>query len=217
MSAQQESGQLVTGLKRWKMRQSCRSTSELSDGEKWICPRGCGKMYRVSSTVSIQKHTVRCSGRPGVESPRDKDDGSDASSESSLALTVVGEEKRGGNVSESKLDRPLSIMRIPAQFDGFEEDTHLGPDIDNSDNALLHQSSSSQGHTFHSLAFPDHQFIQGWEGTSLRELLRRQQLETEHLSARHSMEIVALRDGSGIVPLGSRPPFILHPSHSPQY
>ena len=54
---------LVTGLRRWKMRQSRRSAHELTEGEKWLCPWNCGKFYRSTSSKSIQKHGTTCSNR----------------------------------------------------------------------------------------------------------------------------------------------------------
>ena len=216
MSAQQESGHLVTGLRRWKMRQSSRSTLELSDGEKWLCPQGCGQVYRVSSTLSIKNHTSRCRRRRSVELKADGNFCSDDSVPSSPALAVTGENKHTEvvrtNESEDKLNHPLSLRTIPAQFDGFEEDIHLDPGMDLSGNTLPRESSSNEGASFHSLPFPGHQPIRDWEDTPLRMLLRRQQLETEHLSARHFMEIVALGEESGIATQSSTLPFGLQPS-----
>ena len=33
-----------------------RSTAELSDGERWLCPHGCGQEYRNTSSTSIGRH-----------------------------------------------------------------------------------------------------------------------------------------------------------------
>ena len=60
MSTQQESGQLVTGLRRWKKRQNCRATVDIHEDETWTCPKGCSKVYRLTSSRSIQQHLLAC-------------------------------------------------------------------------------------------------------------------------------------------------------------
>ena len=193
----------MTGLKRWKMRQSSRTTLELSDDEKWECPQGCGQVYRVSSSRSIQKHTVTCKRRSSVEPTKDADCSSDDSDDSPRALVADGEEGQQGEdlkvgQSESKLERSVSLRRMPAQFDGFQEDTQFGQDMDESGNAFLRGSSSVSISPFHTLPSSNFTSTLDWEGTPIRRLLRRQQLEIEHLSAQHFMEVVAMRDQSAI-------------------
>ena len=39
-----------------------RATMELEPYERWQCPKGCGKIYRKNSTVSIRKHVPYCQG-----------------------------------------------------------------------------------------------------------------------------------------------------------
>ena len=60
MSTQQESGLLVTGLRRWKKRQSCRAKVDIHEDETWTCPKGCSKVYRLTSSRSIQQHLLVC-------------------------------------------------------------------------------------------------------------------------------------------------------------
>ena len=60
ISEQQDSGQLHTGLRRWKMRQSPRLATELSDDDRWDCFWGCGKSYRATTIRSIQCHANTC-------------------------------------------------------------------------------------------------------------------------------------------------------------
>ena len=63
ISEQQASGQLSTGLRRWKMRQPRRMADELCDTDRWDCLWGCGKSYRATSSRSIQRHANSCSQR----------------------------------------------------------------------------------------------------------------------------------------------------------
>eukprot|EP00472_Partenskyella_glossopodia_P014711 CAMPEP_0197525072 /NCGR_PEP_ID=MMETSP1318-20131121/10599_1 /TAXON_ID=552666 /ORGANISM="Partenskyella glossopodia, Strain RCC365" /LENGTH=231 /DNA_ID=CAMNT_0043078233 /DNA_START=64 /DNA_END=759 /DNA_ORIENTATION=- len=37
-----------------------RRSNELREEERWTCPSGCGKYFRKTSTISIQKHTREC-------------------------------------------------------------------------------------------------------------------------------------------------------------
>ena len=67
ISEQQASGQLITGLRRWKMRQPRRLAEELSDEDRWDCLWGCGKSYRATSSRSIQRHANSCYMRPEGE------------------------------------------------------------------------------------------------------------------------------------------------------
>jgi hypothetical protein len=200
MSTQQGNGHLVTGLRRWKMRQSSRSTLELSIGEKWICPQGCGQVYRVSSTRSIQKHMATCKQRSS-EKPTDhtgyrRDDFVNFS----LVPVVAGDGKQGEDLregrSESELEQPVALTSVPGQFDGFQEDTQLEQDMDESDHVLLPTSSSFSLSPSHALPTFNFTTTLDWEDTPMHRLLRRQQLETESLSAQHFMEVVALRDQS---------------------
>jgi hypothetical protein len=41
-----------------------RRSAELAAHEKWVCPRGCGKYYRTTSTRSIREHAATCNGIP---------------------------------------------------------------------------------------------------------------------------------------------------------
>ena len=63
ISIQQESGQLQTGLRKWKMRRSRRNVEDLPDADAWACPFGCGKRYRSTSSRSIQNHANGCDNR----------------------------------------------------------------------------------------------------------------------------------------------------------
>jgi hypothetical protein len=44
-----------------------RAPGELAEHERWNCPWGCGKFYRLTSTESVRKHTNTCSQRPSTE------------------------------------------------------------------------------------------------------------------------------------------------------
>ena len=68
IATQQDRGLLVTGLRRWKMRQSRRPANELTESEKWRCPWNCGKFYRSTSSRSIQRHATTCPNRAGNRS-----------------------------------------------------------------------------------------------------------------------------------------------------
>lgn len=57
---QQESGQLVTGLRRWQMRRPRRLAEHLNDDDRWDCLWGCGKSYRATSCRSIRLHANTC-------------------------------------------------------------------------------------------------------------------------------------------------------------
>jgi hypothetical protein len=203
MSEQQESGHLVTGLRRWKMRQSTRTTLELGDGEKWACPQGCGQVYRVSSTRSIQKHTFTCKRRSPGQPTEDSGCCSDDSDESPHALVGDGEEGKQGEdlrvkQSESKLEMPIALRRLPSQSDGFVEDIQHVQEMDDSGDALLHQSTIIALNASYNLTTSNVTSTLEWESTPIRRLLRRQQLEIEHLSGQHFMEVIALRDQSAI-------------------
>jgi hypothetical protein len=189
ISAEQESGRLVTGLRRWKMRQSTRSTLELCETDKWTCPEGCGQEYRVSSSRSIQKHLLTCKGRPSSTQPVEgiNDDHSETfvpSFRATLPL-VPGTERT--HIAERKVDRPVLSRRVPAQFDGLEDDMEFGEENDEATGVLRYENSNND-FSPHPLSTSE------WHDSPLRILLRRHQLEAEHLSARHFMELVALRE-----------------------
>ena len=63
IGAQQDSGKLNTGLRRWRMRQPRRMAAQLSDNDRWDCIWQCGKSYRSTSSRSIQRHANQCSRR----------------------------------------------------------------------------------------------------------------------------------------------------------
>jgi hypothetical protein len=205
MSAKQEGGQLVTGFRRWRKRQCSRSTLELSNVEKWICPRGCRQIYRITSSRSIHKHTTKCSSRPSAE-------GNSISSDDSISCPptpasnhdMKQADKLRTSKNEFKLSYSPTLLRIPSQYDGFEE--HLPVDLEGnlSENTTLQETSGDSG-SCHPLSLPSRYPVQVWEDTPLRELLRRQQLETEQLSANHFTAIVALSDGSSMAPWSSTP------------
>ena len=60
INQQQASGQLTTGLRRWKMRQPRRLAEQLADHDRWDCVWGCTKSYRATSSRSIQRHANSC-------------------------------------------------------------------------------------------------------------------------------------------------------------
>ena len=72
IAERQDTGQLATGLRRWRMRSARRRVDELRDEERWECVWGCGKRYRSTSTRSIQRHIAECDRRPGGGNGRDQ-------------------------------------------------------------------------------------------------------------------------------------------------
>ena len=72
IAERQDTGQLQTGLRRWKMRSSRQQVDELRDEERWKCVWGCGKRYRSTSTRSIQRHIAECARRAGGGGARDR-------------------------------------------------------------------------------------------------------------------------------------------------
>ena len=224
MSAQQESGQLVTGLRRWKKRQSCRSTVDLHDDETWTCPRGCTKVYRMTSSRSIQQHLLACREDPPSSTTQDRGSPSghgaltvDVSLPGNYAQ-VIG---RTGNTvafptvspvsspttpeSMATLDTttvaahtPSSLgSAIPGQFDCMADDASC---MEESDYSLQAMPAYYDDH-MRELVFPPSpqtvqypQFALNREDTPLRMLLCRQQAEMQQISARHATEIVALQE-----------------------
>ena len=209
MSAQQASGHLVTGLKRWRMRQSSRPTLELGEKETWTCPQGCGQTYRVTSTRSIQRHPAACQQRLSMNSTDRSSHDTDTPQRSSAAPSGERGESRQGEeagVSQSArdVDRSPPVRRLPNELDGFEEDVQLHQGLDDADDSAApderRSSSESAGSASRRPPSPRLPSPFLWENTPLRKLLRRQQLEVEQLSAQHYLEVVALRDRSPIAP-----------------
>jgi hypothetical protein len=58
---------LMGAYRRAPRRRSRRTTADLEEFERWTCPRGCGKVYRKNSTVSIKKHVPLCPGPASAE------------------------------------------------------------------------------------------------------------------------------------------------------
>jgi hypothetical protein len=65
----QESGQLTTGFKRWRMRKRRRQAEQLRPEERWECA-ACGKLYRSTSSKSIRLHAHACAGGHDYSSSR---------------------------------------------------------------------------------------------------------------------------------------------------
>jgi hypothetical protein len=112
---------------------------------------------------------------------------------SASTTPVVAEEERAVG-TEHKVDRPLSWRRIPCQFDGIEDDVQFVQEENDSGEILRYENSSDDLSSPRTIHFPHLLSIRAWADTALHILLRRQQQEAEHLSARHFMEIVALRE-----------------------
>jgi hypothetical protein len=164
---------------------------ELSDGERWTCSHGCGQVYRVSSSRSIHKHLLGCKNRPSMQPAGGEDNDGDASIPA-LRTAVVTEDGRT-SATEGKVDRPLP-WRIPSQVDGLEDDTELVPEDGYLVEALRYENSFDALSSPCRVPSPHPPSTLAWEDAPLRILLRRQQLETEDLSARHFMEIAALQE-----------------------
>ena len=60
IGAQQDSGKLHTGIRRWRLRQPRRLAAQLSDQDRWDCVWECGKSCRSTSSRSIQRHANEC-------------------------------------------------------------------------------------------------------------------------------------------------------------
>jgi hypothetical protein len=195
MSTEQASGHLVTGLRRWKLRQTARPSMELVAAERWSCVYGCSQVYRVSSSRSIQQHLLRCKQRPHGQPGGDGDD-SKAAAVSGSSAPVHAEDERG-SAAEDEADRPVSRRRIPAQLDGVENDVQFSPADDGSD--ALQDENSSDDFSSPRMSQPSHPMsTRAWPDTALHVLLRRQQQEAEHLSpALHGDRRAARGDGGG--------------------
>jgi hypothetical protein len=196
MSAEQASGHLVTGLRRWKLRQTARSTRELIGAERWTCSFACGQVYRVSSSRSIQQHLLRCKQRPHGAPAGDGEDVKPAALSASSLPVSAAEGRAGG--SEVKVDRPSASWRMPSQVDGLEDDAQFVEEKPASSELWQYENSSDDLSSPRTIQSPHPLSSRGWADTALHILLRRQQQEAEHLSARHFMEIVALREESEV-------------------
>jgi hypothetical protein len=177
ISAQQESGKLVTGLRRWRMRQSI---SMEGHGEReWTCPQVCGQSYRASSTRRIEQHGAKCRHRTYTEASEGMSAVEASVSSFSPAVILGWPQARGMDMSMQLDHDALAIGRIPGQFDGFEEDH---PRVYESDVAVSREASNPT-------------CDDGREATPLRRLLDRQRVESDHLVAQHTAQIVALCEG----------------------
>lgn len=166
MSAQQESGQLVTGLRRWKKRQSCRPTSSLAEDETWTCPNGCSKVYRLTSSRSIQQHALDCTAH-GASSETDEPAATteqalaghcpsttitakphdDAASLPSLSPVSIASTTTTTSSSVSQSDEtatiattahtPFSQSSMPGQYDGMADYDSFMVESDDTTHALL--------------------------------------------------------------------------------
>ena len=218
MSSLQESGQLVTGLRRWKIRQRCTVPVDLKNEEQWACPRGCGQVYRVPSSRSIQQHLLTC--REQVSCTEERTRTAEhhrheaAVCENAASLPVTSDsdnqcdEKRDTNEVNTvppPLPLPSPKERIPSQVDSMEDDVSLMEEKDRVANINTNSmrnddtSGNSSNDSFFSActATSRHpRFPYSWEDTPVRMLLRRQQMEVQHVFARHFTEIVGLCEGS---------------------
>ena len=131
MSSQQESGQLVTGLRRWKKRQSCRPTLDLDEDETWTCPNGCGKVYRLSSSRSIQQHVLACGVHalssieecaPTTVEPQPENRAPAASTTSSTGDRALAVQHHSGTIAFST-DRPVYNPMTPDLVLEWDETT----------------------------------------------------------------------------------------------
>ena len=69
LAVKQEDGEVQTGLRAWRLRQSRRQASELPQHERWECPNGCKQYYRSTSSKSIEKHLQTCTYKPEANKP----------------------------------------------------------------------------------------------------------------------------------------------------
>ena len=99
IAAQQDRGLLVTGLRRWRMRQSRRAAHELSESERWRCPWDCGKYYRSTSSRSIQRHATTCPNRS--EASRGGRDGAAESAAASVAMQLSDADSDSESTSDT--------------------------------------------------------------------------------------------------------------------
>ena len=140
IDAQHESGQLVTGLRRWRMRQPRRLAEQLSDDDRWDCVWGCGKSYRATSSRSIQRHTSDCD-RRAVDSERNERNENEHSAHrkdgTSRKRRRGGEQQKELHLLSGRIDaqsstaissrqqqqqRPLSSPRSPLRSHGAAND-----------------------------------------------------------------------------------------------
>ena len=97
IAERQDTGQLQTGLRRWRMRSSRRRVDELRDEERWECVWGCGKRYRSTSTRSIQRHIADCERRPQVPGAR-----APPPRRATTSVSRAGRESEGGDDDEDE-------------------------------------------------------------------------------------------------------------------
>ena len=126
----QNSGQLVTGLRRWKKRRTRRLAHELSDNDRWDCIWGCGKMYRVTSSRSVQHHANTCilrsdeqDGDVDVKRPRAPDkqkkqqhmcvESNSAPASSNLSIPLLGSTESTTALPSSNDDYPILPAPCP--------------------------------------------------------------------------------------------------------
>ena len=128
IAERQDTGQLTTGLRRWKMRSARRRVEQLRDEERWECVWGCGKRYRSTSTRSIQRHIAECDRRPGGggsggrdQQPRKATTGTDNDSgdRESEDEEEEDDENEGEEAEQEELrdsdQRPESYQSTPVQ------------------------------------------------------------------------------------------------------
>ena len=226
MSAQQESGQLVTGLRRWRKRQSCRPTVDLSDDETWTCPNGCSKVYRVTSSRSIRLHLLACEAHASsstkdraasaTESPTDGHAPS-ASTPSTgavkphvgaIGLRIVSPVSTPTTPSSlPELDEKSNTASTPSsmgitilgQYDGMSDRASVWEESvrSNHDTQIrYHNNRQDLGFAPRTMSAQCPLFAYSWEDTPLRVLLRRHQVEVQQLNARHITETISVYERS---------------------
>jgi len=97
-----------------------RKPEELRMDEKWICPHGCGKFYRKSSTKSIQNHLSSCPLSPEKQLQKARQQYSSLSRKRKL---VIDPPARALNTFRSQMQSSLSDRRkiLPIS----QKDSHL--------------------------------------------------------------------------------------------
>lgn len=122
---------VVANLARTRNRR--RKASELQTGERWICPNGCGRFYRFTSTTSIKDHGSVCplaqqeDGLPDVASalpPLESGRTNLALPDSETGRGFLGRENDKGaahSPQDVRQEQPLSLLRPLSSADTEEE------------------------------------------------------------------------------------------------
>ena len=109
LAVKQEDGEVQTGLRAWRLRQSRRQASDLPQHERWECPNGCKQFYRSTSSKSIEKHMQTCTYKPDDNTQQRSSSASSVSSRAASSPSPIVKQEAGssGGTPPSPLNRTL--------------------------------------------------------------------------------------------------------------